>query len=340
MFGLDELVERVGGQLIGEARRTIRSLATLEMAQIDQLSFCANPKYIKQLKTSSAGAVLVKASLADQVKGAAVIVDDPYLAYAKLSHLFDWRAPVLPGVSTSAEVDPTAIIDPTAQISANVVIGEGVIIGAHVYVGPNCVVGRDSCIGDASRLESMVVLYPDVHLGRRVIVHSGSVIGSDGFGFARQGHHWVKIYQSGGVRIGDDVEIGSGVTIDRGALSSTLIERGVKLDNQIQIAHNVVIGEDTAIAGCTGIAGSSKIGKRCTLAGMVGVTGHLDIADDTHVTAMSLVSKSIKSSGAYSSGTALEPHQQWKRNVVRFRQLDELAKRVRLLELAQADKTK
>ncbi|KDE40488.1 UDP-3-O-[3-hydroxymyristoyl] glucosamine N-acyltransferase [Nitrincola lacisaponensis] len=339
MYILNELVERVGGQLIGDGTRIIRSLATLEDAGPEQLSFFANPRYLKQLRASRAGAVLVQEKMSGDVSGAAILVADPYLAYAQLSQLFDWRAGPVPGIHASAVVHPSAQVHPTAEIAAQVVIGERAIIEADTYIGPNTVIGRDCRIGEASRLEASVVLYPDVWLGERVIVHSGSVLGADGFGFARHQQRWVKIYQSGGVRIGDDVEIGAGVTIDRGALSPTRIERGVKLDNQIQIAHNVVIGEDSAIAGCTGIAGSTRIGKRCTLAGMVGVTGHLQIADDTHITAMSLVSKSINTPGAYSSGTGLEPHQQWKRNVVRFRQLDELAKRVRSIELTQADKT-
>ena len=339
MFTLKELTDRVGGQLLGEPDVKIRSLATLDDAQADQLSFFANRKYLKQLKTSSAGAVLVTLEMAKEVQRAAIVVDNPYLAYAQLSQLFDWRLPVSKGIHATAVVSHSASIDPTAEISAHVVIGENVIIGAKTYVGPNSVIGRDCIIGADSRLESGVNLYPDVHLGERVIIHSGTVIGSDGFGFAKHDGKWVKIYQSGGVRIGNDVEVGASVSIDRGALSPTRIEDGVKLDNQIQVAHNVVIGEGTAIAGCTGISGSTKIGKRCTLAGMVGVAGHLEIADDSHVTAMSLVSKSIKTPGAYSSGTALEPHQQWKRNVVRFRQLDDLAKRVALLEKAQADKS-
>lgn len=339
MFRLDELSTQVDGLLVGDPAVVIKSLATLEVAQANQLSFFANPKYLKQLKSSSAGAVLVKADMADQVKGAAIVVADPYLAYARLSQFFDWRAPVNKGVHSTAVVSSSANIDPTAEVSANVFIDDHVVIGARTYIGPNSVIGRDCVIGADTRIESGVNLYPDVHLGNRVIIHSGTVIGSDGFGFAKHNRKWVKIYQSGGVRIGDDVEVGASVTIDRGALSPTRIENGVKLDNQIQVAHNVVIGEDTAIAGCTGISGSTKIGKRCTLAGMVGVAGHLDIADDSHITAMSLVSKSITKPGAYSSGTALEPHQQWKRNVVRFRQLDDLAKRVTLLEKAQADKS-
>ncbi len=317
----------------------IRSLAALDVAKPDQLAFLANPKYLKQLKLSSAGAVLVKPELADQVTGIALVVQDPYLAYATLSKLFDWRRPLQPRVDATAVIASSASVDSSAEISAHVVIGEHAHIAAGVFIGANSVIGDHCVIGADSRIESGVNIYPDVHLGDRVIVHSGTVIGADGFGFAPYQKRWVKIYQSGGVRIADDVEIGAGVTIDRGALSPTVIEKGVKLDNQIQIAHNVVIGEDTAIAGCTGIAGSSKIGKRCTIAGMVGITGHLEIADNTHITAMSLVSKSITQAGAYSSGTGLEPHQQWKRNVVRFKQLDELAKRVKLLEQAQTDKT-
>lgn len=337
MYRLSELVQHVDGQLSGDPGYRVIGLATLEDAQPDQLSFFANPRYLKQLKASDAGAVLVHASAAEHVKHNAIVVDDPYLAYARLSQLFDWRDTVQPGVCSTATVDASAQIDPSVQIGAQAVVGPDVVIEAGVYIAPHVVIGRGCKIGMNSRIEAGVVLYPDVVIGARVIIHSGSVLGADGFGFARHQQQWVKICQLGGVRVGDDVEIGAGVTIDRGALSPTRIEAGVKLDNQIQIAHNVVIGEHTAIAGCTGIAGSTRIGKRCTLAGMVGVTGHLTLADDTHVTAMSLVSKSIEKPGTYSSGTGLEPHQQWKRNVVRFRQLDELAKRVRSLEQAQAE---
>lgn len=339
MYSLQELADHVNGQFEGDGSLMIRSLAALDAAKHDQLAFLANPKYLKQLKSSSAGAVLVKPELADQVSGIALVVQDPYLAYATLSKLFDWRRPLQPRIDTTAVIASSASVDSNAEISAHVVIGEHAHIAAGVFIGANSVIGDHCVIGADSRIESGVNIYPDVHLGNRVIVHSGTVIGADGFGFAPYQKRWVKIYQSGGVRIADDVEVGAGVTIDRGALSPTVIEKGVKLDNQIQVAHNVVIGEDTAIAGCTGIAGSSKIGKRCTIAGMVGITGHLEIADNTHITAMSLVSKSITQAGAYSSGTGLEPHQQWKRNVVRFRQLDELAKRVKLLEQAQTDKT-
>jgi UDP-3-O-[3-hydroxymyristoyl] glucosamine N-acyltransferase len=334
LFTLAQLAEAVGGRVVGDPAAQISALATLATAGSGQLSFFANPRYIEQLRNSKAQAVLVTQTHLDEVPGDAVVVDDPYLAFARLSHLFDWRS------HSGGHIHPRALIDESAEIAEGVSIGPGVVIGARVVIlegvsiGANSVIGDDCRIGTDSRIEPLVSLYPNVHLGERVIVHSQAVLGGDGFGFARDRETWVKICQLGGVRIGNDVEIGSGVTIDRGALEDTVIADGVKLDNQIQIAHNVRVGEHTAIAGCTAIAGSTKIGRHCTIAGMSGVTGHLDIADGTHITAMSLVSRSITEPGAYSSGTGLEPHRQWKRNVARFRQLDDMAKRLRKLEQA------
>ena len=333
-YALASLAERVGGQVVGDRSVMIHSLATLHSAGPGQLSFFSNARYLAQLKDSRAEAVLVsEAHLAD-VPGSAILVPDPYLAFARLSALFDWRTPVEGGIAPGASVAPSAQVDASARIEAGAVVGEEARIGARVSIGANSVVGARCSIDADSRLEANVTLYPDVHLGQRVLIHSGAVLGADGFGFAHDSAsgEWVKICQLGGVVIEDDVEVGAGTTIDRGALDPTRIERGVKLDNQIQVAHNVHIGAYTAIAGCTAIAGSTKIGRHCTIAGMSGITGHLEIADGTHITAMSLVSRSISRPGAYSSGTGLEPHRQWKRNVVRFRQLDELARRVRKLE--------
>lgn len=336
MYALSSLAERVGGRVQGDPDTLIHSLATLHSAGPGQLSFFANARYLAQLKSSRAEAVLVQEAHLADVPGHAIVVADPYLAFARLSALFDWRQPVVGAIADSARVAASASVDPSARIEAGAVIGEEVQIGARVSIGANTVVGAGCRIGADSRLEANVTLYPDVSLGERVLVHSGAVLGADGFGFAHDAGsgEWVKICQLGGVVIEDDVEIGAGTTIDRGALEATHIERGVKLDNQIQVAHNVRIGAYTAIAGCTAIAGSTKIGRHCTIAGMSGITGHLEIADGTHITAMSLVSRSISRPGAYSSGTGLEPHRQWKRNVVRFRQLDELARRVRKLEQA------
>ncbi|KEA64368.1 UDP-3-O-[3-hydroxymyristoyl] glucosamine N-acyltransferase [Marinobacterium lacunae] len=333
-YTLSELAAKVGGRVSGDPARVIHSLATLQTAGSGQLSFFANGRYLKQLRESHAEAVLVSDAHETDVQGVAVVVADPYLAFAELTRLFDWRLAVRPGIHPSAQVAEGVQVSDDAEIGPGVVLGERVVVEAGVSIGANSVIGRDSVIGADTRIEANVTLYPGVRVGRRVLIHSGAVLGADGFGFAHDKERWIKICQLGGVVIGDDVEIGANTTIDRGALEDTWIERGVKLDNQIQIAHNVRIGEHTAIAGCTAIAGSTRIGRHCTVAGMSGITGHLEIADGTHITAMSLVSRSITRPGAYSSGTGLEPHQQWKRNVVRFRQLDELARRVRKLEQA------
>ncbi|MBV0932505.1 UDP-3-O-(3-hydroxymyristoyl)glucosamine N-acyltransferase [Marinobacterium weihaiense] len=333
-FTLAELAGALGGELHGEAEASVCSLATLQSAGEGQLSFFANGRYLKQLRATRATAVLVSARHLDECPVAAILVEDPYLAFARASQLFDWRPAVAAGVHPSAVIAEDVQVPTDAQIGAQAVIEPGVRLASGVVIGPGCVIGRDCHIGPRTRLEANVTLYPNVRLGAETLIHSAAVLGSDGFGFAPTPNGWEKICQLGGVVVGDRVEIGAGVTIDRGALDDTRIEDGVKLDNQIQIAHNVVIGRDSAIAGCTAVAGSTKIGQRCTIAGMSGITGHLEIADDTHVTAMSLVSKSIANPGVYSSGTGLEPHQQWKRNVVRFRQLDELARRVRKLEQA------
>nr|WP_067292944.1 UDP-3-O-(3-hydroxymyristoyl)glucosamine N-acyltransferase [Marinobacterium profundum] len=331
-FRLQEIADLIGGEVKGDPGYRVSGLATLQSAGPGQLSFFANGRYLPQLRASQAGAVLVRAEHLDSVPGAAILVDDPYLTYARVSQLFDWRKPVLPGVHPTAVLAADVQLDPGAEIGAQAVIGAGCIIAAGVFVGPHAVIGASCRIGENSRVEAGVVLYDSVTLGARCIIHSGAVLGADGFGFAPESGRWVKIYQLGGVTVGDDVEIGAGTTIDRGALDDTYIGDGVKLDNQIQIAHNVHIGAGTAIAGGTAVAGSTKIGERCTIAGLSGITGHLTIAAGTHITAMSLVSKSITQPGAYSSGTGLQPHQSWKRNVVRFKQLDELARRVAKLE--------
>ena len=323
----------------GDPDTGIVTLATLGSAGPGTLSFFANPRYLHQLRQTTAEAVLVSPEQAAECPVAALIVDDPYLAFARASQLFDWRGPVRPGIHPTAVIADRVQLAPDVEVGPHVVIGEHTEIASGVSIGAGTVIGRDCRIGSGCRLEANVTLYPRVRLGEQVLIHSGAVLGSDGFGFAHSEQGWEKICQLGGVVVGDRVEIGAGVTIDRGALDDTRIESGVKLDNQIQIAHNVIVGRDTAIAGCTAVAGSTRIGERCTIAGMAGITGHLEIADDTHVTAMTLVSKSITRPGAYSSGTGLEPHQQWKRNVVRFRQLDDLARRVRRLEQAAEKKS-
>ena len=325
-----KLAEIVQGELVGEDRQ-ISGIGTLKSASESQLSFLSNSRYRDELAKTQAGVVLVRSEDSAQVPKSAIVVADPYLAYAKLSQLF---APDQTETSSSASaiIDPTAQVAGSARIGAGAVIEAGAVIGERVVIGSNAVVGRAAKIGHDTHISANVSIGYGVTVGRRCILHSGAVVGADGFGFAPSREGWQKIAQLGSVVIGDDVEIGACTTIDRGALEDTEIGNGVKLDNQIQIAHNVVIGDHTAIAGGCAIAGSTRIGKRCTIAGMSGITGHLEIADGTHVTAMSLVSRSIKEAGAYSSGTAIEPHRQWKRNAVRFRQLDEMHKRILELE--------
>lgn len=325
-----QLAEIVQGELVGEDCQ-ISGIGTLKSANESQLSFLSNSRYREELVNTQAGVVLVRSEDSGQVPKSAIVVADPYLAYARLSQLF---APdhTATSSSASANIDPTAQVASTARIGAGAVIEAGAVIGERVVIGSNAVVGRNSKIGHDTQISANVSIGYGVTVGQRCILHSGAVVGADGFGFAPSREGWQKIAQLGSVVIGDDVEIGACTTIDRGALEDTEIGSGVKLDNQIQIAHNVIIGDHTAIAGGCAIAGSTRIGKRCTIAGMSGITGHLEIADGTHVTAMSLVSRSIKEAGAYSSGTAIEPHRQWKRNAVRFRQLDEMHKRILELE--------
>jgi len=331
-YTLAQLAETLGAELRGDGQKTIFGLATLQDATIDQLSFLANAHYRKQLEHTQAGAMLLSSGDAADYSGNCLVVADPYLAYAKLSHYFD-RTPKQPvGIHPSAVIAESALIDSTACIGPGVVIEEHAVVAADVVIGAQCFIGARSSIAEGGRLLPRVTLYHDVTVGARVVIQSGAVIGGEGFGFANHQGVWHKIAQIGGVTIGDDVEIGANTTIDRGALSDTLIGNGVKLDNQIQIAHNVQIGDHTAIAACVGISGSAKIGRNCMLAGGVGLVGHIEICDGVFITGMTMVTHSISEPGAYSSGTAMQPAADWKKNAVRFRQLDGLAKRVRTLE--------
>lgn len=331
-FSLAQLAEMLGAELRGDGQINIFGLATLQEATPDQLSFLANAHYRKLLQTSQAGAMLLSAKDAVDYSGACLIVPDPYLAYAKLSHFFDCTPKQATGIHPTAVVAESALVDSTACIGPGVVIDDDAVIAAGVSIGAQCVIGARSRIGEGGRLAARVTLYHDVSIGQRVVIQSGAVIGGEGFGFANHQGQWHKIAQIGGVTIGDDVEIGANTCIDRGALSDTLIGNGVKLDNQIQIAHNVQIGDNTAIAACVGISGSAKIGRNCMLAGGVGLVGHIDICDGVFITGMTMVTHSITEPGAYSSGTAMQPAADWKKSAVRFRQLDDMAKRIRALE--------
>lgn len=309
----------------------IDGLAPLPVASGSQLTFFTNPSYREQLKACRAGAVILRAEHAELSPVPCLISANPYASFAQVSALFD-DTPTL-----AAGIHPTAVIAPTAKIAASAAIGPHAVIGDYVEIGERCQINSGvhiaafSVLGDDCDLRANVVIGHRVCLGKRVRIHAGSSIGADGFGFApdfqAENPGWRKIHQLGGVVIGDDVEIGANTCIDRGALGDTEIGRGVIIDNLVQIAHNVKIGEFTAIAACTGIAGSTEIGAYCTIAGAVGIVGHIKIADRVHITAKSLVTGSILEAGSYSSGTALMPTKAWRKSAVRFTQLDKLFRR-------------
>jgi UDP-3-O-[3-hydroxymyristoyl] glucosamine N-acyltransferase len=320
-LSLGELAVRFGLTLRGEPSLTVRSVATLAHADAGALSFLANSRYRRQLESTRATAVVVSAADEAVCPVAALIDPNPYLAYARIAALIHPQAPPPCGIHPTAVVAAGARIAASASIGALAVVEDDAEIGERVLVGPNCIVQGGVRVGADSRLLSRVTLYPGVRLGERCIVHSGAVLGADGFGFAPDAGTWVKVPQVGGVRIGDDVEIGANTTIDRGAIDDTVVENGVKLDNQIQVGHNVCIGAHTAIAACTGISGSTVIGARCMIGGMVGFAGHLSIADDVVITGCSLVSASIKESGSYSSGMPAVETRMWRRMVAHLRRL-------------------
>ncbi|WP_435035124.1 UDP-3-O-(3-hydroxymyristoyl)glucosamine N-acyltransferase [Pseudomonas neuropathica] len=329
---LGQLAEFLGATLRGDPEKQITGLATLQEAGPAQLSFLANPQYRKYLAGSQAAALLLKEADAEGFDGNALVVPDPYLAYARISHLFDPKPKATAGIHPSAFIAADAVVDPTASIGPFVVIEAGARVGAQVTLGAHCVVGARSEIGEGGWLAPRVTLYHDVRIGKRVVIQSGAVLGGEGFGFANEKGIWQKIAQIGGVTIGDDVEIGVNTAIDRGALADTVIGNGVKLDNQIQIAHNVQVGDHTAMAACVGISGSTKIGKHCMLAGGVGLVGHIDICDNVFLTGMTMVTHSITEPGAYSSGTAMQPAAEWRKSAARIRQLDDIARRLKQLE--------
>lgn len=332
VFTLGQLAEQLGATLRGAGDIQVRGLASLQEAESDQLSFLANPQYRKHLAACKAAAVLLTEADAEGYAGNALIVANPYLAYARLSHLFDRKPQAVAGIHPTAVIAASAQVDPSASIGAYAVIEDAAVIGPRVTVGPHCVIGARSSIAADGWLAPRVTLYHDVCIGERVVIQSGAVLGGEGFGFANEKGVWQKIAQIGGVTIGDDVEIGANTTIDRGALADTQIGNGVKLDNQIMIAHNVQIGDHTAMAGCAGISGSTKIGKHCMIAGGVGMVGHIEVCDNVFVTGMTMVTRSITEPGAYSSGTAMQTAADWKKSAARIRQLDDMAKRLKQLE--------
>lgn len=329
---LAKLAKHVNAELRGDGECEIHSVAPLTNAEKGQISFFNNNKYKADLLETRASAVILHPDFAGDCPVNTIIVQNPHAAYARIAQLLYPVDDGPAGIHASAQIGTNTQIADTAVISANVVIGDGVIIADRVFIGPNTTIGGNTRIGAATRILSNVTICDNVSVGERVIIHPGAVIGSDGFGQAYDAGTWVKVPQVGGVRIGNDVEIGANTTVDCGAIEDTVIEDGVKLDNQIQIAHNVQLGAHTVIAACTGIAGSSKIGRHCMIAGMVGIAGHLTITDNVSITGMSLVTKSILEPGSYSSGIPVENTAIWHRVHARLKQLDDIAKRLLHIE--------
>lgn len=332
-YTLSDIAAHVGGELFGDPEYVVTSLGALDRAGADQLTFLSNPKFADQLAASEAGAVLLRNQVdADQVRNA-ILVRNPYLAFAQATQLFLGQQRGWPDA-----IHPSAVIHETAVVAEDVVIGPNVTVGAYAELASGCHIGAGSVlgegvkIGECTRLAANVTFYDRVVVGARCIIHSGAVIGGDGFGFASNEGQWVKIHQLGSVTIGDDVEIGANTTVDCGAIENTKIGNGVKIDNLVQIAHNVVIGDNSAIAGCVGIAGSAVVGRNCTIAGGAGLAGHITLVDNVHITAMSLVTRSIDTPGSYSSGTALDSTQKWRKSAARLRRIENMAAQISKLE--------
>jgi UDP-3-O-[3-hydroxymyristoyl] glucosamine N-acyltransferase len=330
------LAQMLGGEVLGDPLHEVSRIGALSGAQADTVSFLANPRYGSQLAGSQAGCVIVGEPMRDAVLGrrSAIVCDDPYLAFARLTQWWaaQTRPAVAAGIHSSAVVDPSARVDPSATVGPFAVVGARAIVCERAQLGAHTVLGDDARVGADSRLAAGVVLGERCVIGQRAIVHGGAVIGADGFGFAPHEGRWEKIEQLGAVRIGDDVEIGANTCIDRGALDDTVIEDGVKIDNLVQIGHNVHIGAHSALAGCAGVAGSARIGAHCTAGGGARILGHLELADHVHISAATVVTRSILKPGQYSGIFPFDDNAAWEKNAATLRQLHAMRDRLRALE--------
>lgn len=329
---LEALADIARARLRGDPKRLIDKVATLLEAGPDAITFLANQRYKSQLTHARAGAVILSPDDADDCPVDCLVCDNPYLAHARVLAALYPRRQSVAGIAPGSHVDPSAVVAETASIAPNCFIGAGVVIGERVNIGPGCVLLDNVELGDDSCLVASVTLAADTRLGRRCLIHPGAVIGSDGFGLANDAGAWVKVAQIGRAVLGDDVEVGSCSSVDRGAIGDTVLADGVKLDSQVHIAHNVVVGEHTAIAGCAAIAGSSKIGAYCTIAGGAGITGHIEVADHVHVSGVTAVTRSIRNAGVYTGTVPAMDHATWLKNFARLRHLDDMARRLRKME--------
>ena len=334
---LAEIAKRCGGKIHGDGNTLIRCIGTIQHAGPGAITFLSNPHYRRYLTNTRAAAVILSPTDAEICPVPALVSENPYVLYARVATLLTSTVSASRGIDADAKVNPKAKVSATAWIGPGAVLEEDVMISDHVFIGPNCVIQNGTSVAEGSRLVANVTLCHDVQIGKRALIHPGVVIGADGFGFARDGEVWVKVPQLGSVIIGDDVEIGANTSIDRGALEDTVIDNGVKLDNQIQVGHNAHIGEHTIVAGCVGISGSARIGRRCMLGGSAGVVGHIEICDDVTVTGMTVVTHSIHEPGVYSGLMPMDTSARWRKNSVRIRQLDELARRLITIEKKMKD---
>lgn len=336
---IGDIAERLQGELVGERELEVERIAPLDRADAASISFLAHPRFQAQLAATRAGCVIVAPAMreAAAARGAVIVCADPYLAYARLTQWWsrEQRTAAPAGVHPSAVVESGARIHPSAAIGAHAYVGAGAHVGAATQIGPQAYVGDEAWVGEGTRLHARSVLSRACRIGARGILHSGAVIGADGFGFAPvrdEGGRWEKIEQLGAVVLGDDVEIGANTCVDRGALDDTVIEDGVKIDNLVQVGHNVRIGAHSALAGCVGVAGSARIGRHCTFGGAAMILGHLEIVDDVHVTAGTLISRSVLKPGVYSGAFPFDDNAAWEKNAATLRQLYGLRERIRALE--------
>lgn len=331
-YSLEEIVAKLGGELVGDGSLEISRVASLASARAGHISFITDSKYLSKLAVTQASAIILSPDNREQTTVPRIVTDNPYAYFAKVSDLLNPRRTYMPGIHPTATIDPTAqipascTIQPYAVIGANVVLGENVVIEAGSFIGDGVEIGDDSI------LQANTVVYHECTIGKRCIIASGVVIGADGFGYANDGERWVKIPQVGSVLLEDDVEVGANTTIDRGALDDTIIEQGVKLDNLIQIGHNCRVGAHSVIAGCVGIAGSAQIGRNCRIGGAAMILGHLEIADNVTVSPGSMITRSLLKAGTYTALMPFQSHEEWLKTAANIRRLGDLSERVKELE--------
>jgi UDP-3-O-[3-hydroxymyristoyl] glucosamine N-acyltransferase len=329
---LADLAQQLDAELHGDGDIVITGVASMQTAQAGEVTFIVNPRYREQLTTCQASAVVMTEADLPHAKSAALVVKNPYLTYARMAQILDTTPQPAANIAPSAVIDASATLGKNVAIGANAVIESGVELGDNVIIGAGCFVGKKTKIGSGSRLWANVSIYHEIEIGSDCLIQSGTVIGADGFGYANDRGNWIKIPQLGRVIIGNKVEIGACTTIDRGALDDTIIGNGVIIDNQCQIAHNVVIGDNTAVAGGVIMAGSLKIGRYCMIGGASVINGHMEICDKVNITGMGMVMRPITEPGVYSSGIPLQPNKVWRKTAALVMNIDDMSKRLKAIE--------